>query len=223
MHITLDTMVTDMLKIDAEQQDCLYKLKVMAGIRSADVQPLLPLPPLPKPLLTTTNLMQPLLETMDAMPTRHLELQRVVDEQQATEMPVSQPEGPLELLPTLSAPTSATEASALISISKHLASPLVGATTGCGHEVRPAPSLSAPTTSAAALCGPNTGPAPPTSAPMVAIATGCGPDWIRNDSIDAQFIGSEHEPLFLARLATSGSAQLGPLGLARLSSSARLD
>jgi hypothetical protein len=25
------------LKIDAEQQDCLYKLEVMAGIRSADV------------------------------------------------------------------------------------------------------------------------------------------------------------------------------------------
>jgi hypothetical protein len=37
MHNTLGTMVTDMLKIDAEQQDCLYKLEVMAGIRSADV------------------------------------------------------------------------------------------------------------------------------------------------------------------------------------------
>jgi hypothetical protein len=36
MHNTLGTMVVvaDILKIDVEQQDCLYKLEVMTGIRT---------------------------------------------------------------------------------------------------------------------------------------------------------------------------------------------
>jgi hypothetical protein len=207
----------------------------MAGIRSADAQPLLSSPPLPTPLPATTNPVQLLLEMMDAMPTLHPKLQRVVDEQQAMKTPTSQPEGPLELLhapspipSTLSALTSATEAPALISISEQLALSLAASTTGdaagcgpeirstppssapmvaiCRHKVQPLSSPSAPTTSATALCGPNTELASPTSAPTATAR--CGPDWIGNDATDAQFIRSEHEPLFPAQLGYSSPARL---------------
>jgi hypothetical protein len=43
------TMVAALQQIHDEQQDCLYKLEVVAGIRSADAQ----LPPLPTPFSTT--------------------------------------------------------------------------------------------------------------------------------------------------------------------------
>jgi hypothetical protein len=52
----LTTMVADLQKIDAEQRDCLYKLNVMAGIRSADVKL-----PLPTPFSATTISVLPLL------------------------------------------------------------------------------------------------------------------------------------------------------------------
>jgi hypothetical protein len=52
----------------------------MASIRSADTKP----PPtlLPTPLPVTINPVQPLLETMDMLPTLHPDLQWVVDKQQ---------------------------------------------------------------------------------------------------------------------------------------------
>jgi hypothetical protein len=77
----LNTMVAVLQKIDAEQQDCLYKLEVMAGIKLADAKPpLTPLPSLlPTPSLASTNIVQSLLETMDAMPTLHPDLQRIGD------------------------------------------------------------------------------------------------------------------------------------------------
>jgi hypothetical protein len=57
MHNTLRTMVADMLKIAAEQQECLYKLEVMAGIRSVVTEP----PLLPTPTAATgTSLPPPL-------------------------------------------------------------------------------------------------------------------------------------------------------------------
>jgi hypothetical protein len=80
----LNTMVAALQRIDAEQQDCIYKLEVMAGIQLADAKP----PPTPLPsllptlLLAPTNLVQSPLEMMDAMPTLHPDLQRIGDEQQ---------------------------------------------------------------------------------------------------------------------------------------------
>jgi hypothetical protein len=71
-------MVVDLQKIDAEQRDCLYKIDVMEGIRSADTKP--PPTPLPTPLPATTNPVQSLLQTMNVMSMLHPELQRVVDE-----------------------------------------------------------------------------------------------------------------------------------------------
>jgi hypothetical protein len=52
----LTTMVADLQKIDVEQWDCLYKLNVMADIRSADVKL-----PLPTPFsVTTISVLPPL-------------------------------------------------------------------------------------------------------------------------------------------------------------------
>jgi hypothetical protein len=65
----LTTMVTDLQKIETEQRDCLYKIDVMVGIRSADAQP-----PLPTPLPMTTNPVQLLLEMIDVMLTLHPKL-----------------------------------------------------------------------------------------------------------------------------------------------------
>jgi hypothetical protein len=79
----LTTMVADLQKIDAEQRDCLYKIDVMEGIRSADTKP--PPTPLPTPLPATTNPVQ----SMNVMSTLHPELQWVVDEQKAKETPTS--------------------------------------------------------------------------------------------------------------------------------------
>jgi hypothetical protein len=86
----LNTMVAVLQKIEAEQQDCLYKLDVMAGIKLADAKP----PPtpllslLPTPSLASTNLVQSLLEMMDTMPMLHPDLQSIVDEQQPMSMDV---------------------------------------------------------------------------------------------------------------------------------------
>jgi hypothetical protein len=60
----VSTMVADLQTINDEQQDCLYKLDVLAGIQ-LPAQP----PPTPLPALASTNLVQSPLETMDALPT----------------------------------------------------------------------------------------------------------------------------------------------------------
>jgi hypothetical protein len=57
MHNTLRTMVNDIVKIAAEQQECLYKLEVMVGIRSAVTEP----PLLPAPTAATGTSVPPLL------------------------------------------------------------------------------------------------------------------------------------------------------------------
>jgi hypothetical protein len=56
----LNTVVAVLQRIDAKQQNCIHKLKVMAGIQ-------LPAQPSPTPL-------QSPLETMDALPTLHSDL-----------------------------------------------------------------------------------------------------------------------------------------------------
>jgi hypothetical protein len=66
----LTMMVADLQKVNTKQQDCLFKLDVMVGIKSVNMKPsptLLLSPPLP----STTNLVQPLLEMMDAMSMLH--------------------------------------------------------------------------------------------------------------------------------------------------------
>jgi hypothetical protein len=84
----LNTMVAVLQRIDAEQQDCIYKLEVMVDIQLADAKP----PPtplsllLPTPSLASTNLVQSPLEMMNAMPTLHPDLQRIGDEQQPMSM-----------------------------------------------------------------------------------------------------------------------------------------
>jgi hypothetical protein len=73
----LNTMAAVLQRIDAEQQNCIHKLDVMAGIQ-LPAQP----PPTPLPALASTNLVQSPLETMDALLTLHSDLQRLGDEQQ---------------------------------------------------------------------------------------------------------------------------------------------
>jgi hypothetical protein len=73
----LNTMAAVLQQIDAKQQNCIHKLGVMAGIQ-LPAQP----PPTPLPALASTNLVQSPLETMDALPTLHSNLQRLGDEQQ---------------------------------------------------------------------------------------------------------------------------------------------
>jgi hypothetical protein len=70
MHNTLGTMVVvaDILKIDVEQQDCLYKLEVMTGIRTVVMQPL----PTPTPT-TGTSVPPPLPCTPSPQPAVWLE------------------------------------------------------------------------------------------------------------------------------------------------------
>jgi hypothetical protein len=70
MHNTLHTMVADKLKIAAEQQECLYKLEVMAGIRSAVTEP--PLLPTLK-AVTGTSVPPPLPYTPSPQPVVWLE------------------------------------------------------------------------------------------------------------------------------------------------------
>jgi hypothetical protein len=90
-------------------------------------------------------------------------------------------------------------------------------TAACGPEHRLASPLATPTAGVVALRCPKTGPAPLPSAPTTA-AVACGPDWIRNDSINIQSIGSELEPSIPARLGSSISAQLASSGSTRLGS-----
>jgi hypothetical protein len=77
----LNTVAAVLQRIDAEQQNCIHKLDVMAGIQ-------LPAQPSPTPLLAlaSTNLVQSPLETMDALPTLHSDLQWLGDEQQPMSM-----------------------------------------------------------------------------------------------------------------------------------------
>jgi hypothetical protein len=72
----LNTVATVLQRIDAEQQNCIHKLDVMADIQ-LPAQP----PPTPLSALVSTNLVQSPLETMDALPTLHSDLQRLGDEQ----------------------------------------------------------------------------------------------------------------------------------------------
>jgi hypothetical protein len=69
MHNTLHTMVADKLKIAAEQQECLYKLEVMAGIESAVTEP----PLLPTKAATGTSVPPPLPYTPSPQPVVWLE------------------------------------------------------------------------------------------------------------------------------------------------------
>jgi hypothetical protein len=70
MHSTLRTMVADMLKITAEQQECLYKVEVTASIRSAVTEP----PLLPTPTAATgTSVPPPLPCTPSPQPVVWLE------------------------------------------------------------------------------------------------------------------------------------------------------
>jgi hypothetical protein len=77
----LNTVVAVLQRIDIEQQNCIHKLEVMAGIQ-LPAQP----PPTSLSLLTSTNLVQSPLETMDALLTLHSDLQRLGDEQQPMSM-----------------------------------------------------------------------------------------------------------------------------------------
>jgi hypothetical protein len=90
-------------------------------------------------------------------------------------------------------------------------------TAAYGPEHRLVSPLATPTGDVAALCYPKTGLAPLPSAPTTA-AVACGPDWIGNDSINIQSIGSELEPSIPARLGSSISAQLASSGSTRLGS-----
>jgi hypothetical protein len=136
----------------------------MAGIRSTDAKPL---PLLPTPLPVTTNIVQSLLETMDAMSTLHPELQRVVDEQKAMETSVSQLEGQLELLP---APISISPTAGADAFDEPAAQ-LTPVAAVCGPMPRPLLLPAASTTGAVALCGSETGQALLPSAPTAATAS----------------------------------------------------
>jgi hypothetical protein len=72
----LNTVATVLQRIDAEQQNCIHKLDVMADIQ-LPAQP----PPTPLPALVSINLVQLPQETMDALLTLHSDLQRLGDEQ----------------------------------------------------------------------------------------------------------------------------------------------
>jgi hypothetical protein len=184
----LTTMVADLQKIDAEQQECLYKLEVMAGIRSTVMEP----PLLPTPTaMTGTSVPPPLPYTPSPQPVVWLE-----------PPPVGlSPDRCHRLLPSPPAPSPA----AGLSIHRcHLclhrqappspaelnpdrgrrppAALMAAAIAICGHKVQLVSSPSAPTTSATTLCRPNTELVSPTSAPTAAAR--CGPDCIRNDATD---------------------------------------
>jgi hypothetical protein len=197
----LNTMVVVLQKIDAEQQDCLYKLEVMAGIKLADAKlPPTPLPSLlPTPSLASTNIVQSLLETMDAMPTLHPDLQRIGDKQQPMSMdglPALHPDlqriideqqpMSMDVLPAFhpdlhqvvdkqqatsrSAPQPAVQSELLLPPALPL-SASTGVATACGTEPRLAAPPAAPTATTTAIHGPELPPAQPSSALTAATAT----------------------------------------------------
>jgi hypothetical protein len=144
MHSTLRTMVADMLKITAEQQECLYKVEVTVGIRSAVTEP----PLLPTPTAATgTSVPPPLPCTPSPQPVVWLEPPppeatgaiEVGDGKNTSYGPEPRPASP---------PASLT----------------AGAVPTCGPELPPVPPLSASTSAAAAACGTEPRPAPPPSA-----------------------------------------------------------
>jgi hypothetical protein len=211
----LTTMVADLQKIDAEQQECLYKLEVMAGIRSTVMEP----PLLPTPTAATgTSVPPPLPYTPSPQPVVWLEppppeAVGVIEDGDGKATSCG-PE-PRPALPPASLTAGAVPSCGL----EHPPVPPLSASTGtaaacrtaaaiaiCGHKVQPVSSPSTPTTSATTLCGPNTELVSLTSAPTAAAR--CGPDCIRNDATGVQFIGSEHEPLFPAQLGSSSPARL---------------
>jgi hypothetical protein len=128
------TMVTTLQKINDKQQDCLYKLEVIAGIRSADVQPSLlptpspatstsmPLPPLPYPPSP-----QPVVRLVQPPPSEAVGAAEVDDMKATSCGPEPRPAPP---------PTSLT----------------ANAVTICGPEIPLASPSSAPTSAAAAYC-----------------------------------------------------------------------
>jgi hypothetical protein len=159
----LNTMVAVLQRIDTKQQNCIHKLEVMAGIQ-------LPAQPPPTPLQSPR-------ETMDALPTLHLDLQRLGDEQQPMSM-----DGLSALRPDLqqvvdkqqatssSTPQPAVQSELLLPPVLPLsASP--GAATACGTEPRPAATPTAPTATTTAIRGPELPPAQPSSALTAAAAT----------------------------------------------------
>jgi hypothetical protein len=107
--------------------------------------------------------------------------------------------------------------------------PAIVAIAACGPVTRPASPPSAPATAAAAAaaCEPVTSPMSPPSAPATAAAAAYKPNWIE-DERTAVSIESAIKPSRPGRVAlsawfvSSGSAQLRPLGLAQVVSSARL-
>jgi hypothetical protein len=189
----LNTMVAILQKIEAEQQDCLYKLNVMAGIKLADAKP----PPTPLPSLASTNLVQSLLETMDTMPTLHPDLQGISDEQQPMAMDglsalhpnlqrIVDEQQPMSMLPAFhpdlqqvvdkqqatssAAPHPAVQSELLLPPALPL-SASTSAATACGTEPRPAAPPAAPTATTTAIRGPKLPPVQPSSALTVVAAT----------------------------------------------------
>jgi hypothetical protein len=191
----LNTMVVVLQKIDAEQQDCIYKLEVMAGIKLADAKPP-PTPLLPTPSLASTNIVQSLLETMptlhpdlqrigdeqqpmsmDGLPALHPDLQRIVDEQQPMSMDVLPAFHPdlqqvidKQQATSTSAPQPAVQSELLLPPTLPL-SASTGAATACGTEPRPAGPPAAPTATTTAIHGPELPSTQPSSALTAATAT----------------------------------------------------
>jgi hypothetical protein len=177
----LNTMAAVLQRIDTEQQDCIYKLEVMAGIQLADAKP--PLTPLPSLLLTpslvSTNLVQSPLETMDAMLTLHPDLQRIGDEQQPMSM-----DGLSALHPDLQqiidkqhamstlAPQPAVQSALLLPPAPPF-SASTGAAAACGTEPRPSP---AALMSAAATYRPEPRQASSPASLTTDVIPSCGPD-----------------------------------------------
>jgi hypothetical protein len=177
----LNTMVAVLQRIDAEQQDCIYKLEVMADIQLADTKP----PPtplsslLPTPSLASTNLVQSPLEMMDAMPTLHPDLQWIGDEQQPMSM-----DGLPALHPDLqqiidkqqatstSAPQPAVQSALLLPPAPPF-SASTGAASSCGTKPRPPP---AALMGAAATYRPEPRPVPPPASLTAGVVPSCRPD-----------------------------------------------
>jgi hypothetical protein len=198
------TMAAALQKIHDEQQDCPYKLEVMAGIRSTDAQPL-PLPCTPQPAVW-----------LEPPPPEAAGVAEIGNVQATSYGPEPRPASP---------PASLTAGVVSICGPKLPPTPplstLTGTATTCRTKPRPASPHATPTIAAITICRPNTGPASLSSTPPVATTiTECDSDWIGNNATVAQNIESEYEPLFpsSARLLNDGSARIFKLGPTRLAS-----
>jgi hypothetical protein len=167
----LNTVVAVRQRINAELQNCIHKLKVMAGIRLS-AQP----PSTPLSSLTSTNLVQSPLETMDALLTLHSYLQRLGDEQQPMSMdglPALHPDlqqiADKQQATSTSAPQPTVQ-SALLFPPAPPFSASKGAAAPCGTEPRPAPPP-ATLMGAAATYGPPPRPAPLPAPPTAGTTT----------------------------------------------------